>query len=353
MRDVYYEEKTECLTAIGLSYDPYDPAMSTGPSSAPALGDGNELQRVYAQFMLDHRMSPSNIPYALSLNEEEAVEYMKNPRVTMVQLWMRTNLKNQYRVAEENGLLDKIFISFFDEPGSEEKLNYILDSTVTMHETCPGFHSMDAIYLDLRLDGRNIIERLSDVTDMYCPKIQNFTGEIRETMLKLKAERGDTLFWYVCNGNETPGTINRLPCTPGTDKRLLFWQQYQQNVDGFLYWRATCWNGHEDVWSENYMTKKRNFFRGGGWPTDEGVLLYWHPETGMPVSTLGFEAMRDGIEDFQLMKMVEAVYGRDTVLTYVEQLTTDVKQYVRYEEGSTPLLEGLKNQLFDLLDPAA
>ena len=357
VRDVYYDEKTECQTTIGATYNPHDgnTAIKPGPDSAPELLHGNEMQKIYAEYLLDNRITPSEIPFPNGLRSEGAVEYMLNPRVTLVEYERSSDpdaLNETYRLAKENGLLDKFYFGFYDEPHEMEHLGHIIQESLTLNKYYPGFRSMDALLADLTWKDRNIIEQLSDVTTMYCPKISIFNGRIRDVMLKLKAERGDTLFWYT-SGSGTVETINITPCTPGADKRVLFWSQYQQNVDGFLYWRAFWWNDHEDVWDDGYMTLKHKFPKSDAFPTDDGVLVYWHPTTGLPVSTLGLESIRDGIEDFQLMKMAEAAVGREAVLAIVEQITTDPIEYLRYEDGSAPVIERLKAELFNLIDPAA
>ena len=377
VRDVYYDEKTECLSLIGLGYDKTDPNPSVpeGPEGAPAIGlqqtpgifANEELTRKYADFLLENRFCPSNLPLKDDLLSDDAAFYLDNPRYNSVYLryipawWKYSNehlsdLSKKYEVAKAHGWLDKIYFSYFDEPHEDGQLKQILREAKRSHfEGCvfPSKNLLDAILVDLpSADGKkNIIDRLSAATTVYCPKVQFFTGGIRDSMLRLKEERGDTLFWYVCSGS-TADTINRLPCTPGTDKRLLFWMQYQQNVDGFLYWRATFWNNSVDVWDRDYMSKGYRSTPTGAGGTDEGVMIYWHPVTGEPVSTLGFEAMRDGVEDFQLLKMVEAKFGREKALEYASQLATDVNKYVRYEKGSTQLLNGLRSQLFDLVENA-
>ncbi|MBO4413371.1 MAG: DUF4091 domain-containing protein [Clostridia bacterium] len=377
VRDVYYDEKTECLTLIGLYYDKADanPNVPEGPESAPALGwqqtkeeyANEELIRKYADFMLENRFCPSYLPLEDDLLSEDAAYYLDNPRYNSVYTrlipdWWRKSqehledLAKKYEVAKERGWLDKIYFSYFDEPHEDGQLKQIFAEAKRSHfEGCvfPTTNLLDAILVDLpSADGKkNIIDRMSAATTAYCPKVELFTGSIKESMLRQKAERGDTLFWYVCSGS-TADTINRLPCTPGTDKRLLFWMQYQQNIDGFLYWRATYWNRSADVWADDYMTKGYRKTESFGEGTDEGVMIYWHPITKEPVSTLGFEAMRDGVEDFQLLKMVEAKFGRDKALEYAEQLATDINKFVRYRKGSTTLLNELRSQLFDLLENA-
>ena len=371
VRDVSYEEKTECLSLIGLGYDKKD-TQNEGPEGAPPLGSqtgGGEWSRQllleYAYFMLDNRFSPATLPFPdelLNTDFDLVKSYMDNPRVTSVgisalnwtfpQAERSSNLDRQYEIASANGWVDKCYFSRYDEPHEENHLQEIIHNTWWVNAHFPTTNFIDAFFMDLPSGGRNIVERMSDYSTVYCPVIQFFKGSIKESMLRLKAERGDTLFWYVCSGS-TYDTINRLPCTPGTDKRLLFWMQYQQNVDGFLYWRATFWNRSEDVWDPSYMPTKLETMpltKPGEAGTDEGVMIYWHPVTKGPVSTLGFESMRDGVEDFQLLRMVEAKFGRDKALEYAEQLVTDINAFVKYSEGNTELLNRLRIQLFDLME---
>ncbi|MBQ7604473.1 MAG: DUF4091 domain-containing protein [Clostridia bacterium] len=365
VRDVYYEEKTECLTMMGLGYDKEDTnaAVPAGPESAPALGSQQasgkysnpDLYLEYAEFLLDNRFSMSWLPLQLDLFDDSAVvkKLMNNPRLTSVNIRGRGEaLAKKYKLASENGWLDKCYFAYFDEPTTEAHLQGIMGNAREVNQYFPTTHFLDAFGVNISAGGRNVVERMSDYTTVYCPVINVFRGELRESMLRLKAERGDTLFWYTCGSGKQAdvNAINCLPCTPGTDKRLMFWMQYQQNVDGFLYWATTFWNFSYDVWAEDYMDTKFPFPRSDGMPTDDGVLIYWHPVTKKPVTTLGFEAMRDGVEDFQLFKMAERKLGREKVLEYIEQLVTDINQFKKVSEGSTELLMDLRNQIFDLVE---
>ena len=364
VRNVLYDEKTECLTFFGLGYDKEDmnELVGRGPESAPPLGhqqQGGAWDRQlffdYVDFLLDNRFCPS-LPFEKGLLEDDfdlVKKYFDNPRLTTAGL-PQNNLEKQYEIAAENGWLDKIYFGSFDEPHEEWHMQTIVNNSHAVSRSFPTTHFLDAFYMDLPLGGKNIIERMSEYSTVYCPKVDFFQGYIRDSILKLKAERGDTIIWYNC-GEASYNTINMLPCTPGTDKRLLFWQQYQQNVDGYLYWRVTFWNNSLDVWAPDYMKtmiETEPLPRSTDAPYDDGVLIYWHPVTGAPVPTIGFEAVRDGIEDFQLLRMAERALGREKVLEFAEQLTTDVTEFVKYNEGSTEKLYGLRSQIFDLLESA-
>ncbi len=365
VRDIYYDEKTECLTMMGLGYDKEDTnqLMPKGPDSAPALGRqqasgrfaNQELLLEYTDFLLENRFCTTWLPFEwgiLDTDIELVRKYMDNPRFTSVNISERgAALSKIYKLFSENGWTDKCYFAAFDEPTKEEHLQYIMGNAREVNRFFPTTHFLDAFGVNISLDGKNVVERMAEYTTAYCPNTIAFNGEIKDSMLKYKAERGDTLIWYVCGG-QSNGYINALPCTPGTDKRLLFWQQYQQNVDGFLYWRVSLWNICYDIWADDYMETDFPFPKGSEFPTDDGVLIYWHPITKKPVTTLGFEAMRDGVEDFQLFRMAEAKFGREEVLRYVEQITTDVTEFVKYQDGSTELLNNIKNQVFDLLENA-
>ncbi|MBQ7604472.1 MAG: DUF4091 domain-containing protein [Clostridia bacterium] len=374
VRDVFYDDKTECMTMMGLGYDKEDtnPFMPAGPESAPALGSQQasgtfanpDLLLEYANFLLDNRFCPTALPfenYLLTDNFEALKSFTNNPRMTGVSIESKPFgspeevariLSDEYKIAKENGWEDKIYFGLFDEPTAESHMQYMIANAARVNESFPTTHFMDAFGVDIPLDGKNIVERMSEYSTSFCINTIAFDGAFRDSLLKLKSERGDTLFWYVC-GSQQSGFTNVLPCTPGTDKRILFWQQYQQNVDGFLYWRVSVWNFSFDVWADDYMNTKFPFPKSSSPPTDDGTLIYWHPVTKKPVTTLGFEAMRDGVEDFQLFKMAERALGREKVLEYVEQITTGVSSFRQYEDGSTELLNKLKNQIFDLLENAS
>jgi hypothetical protein len=169
-------------------------------------------------------------------------------------------------------------------------------------------------------------------------------------MLRLKEERGDTLMWYVCAG-QPYDTINLQGTTPGTEKRILFWQQYLYNIDGFLYFATTHWqflSEENDPWQDGYEDMKFKPLASNRAPTTDGVMVYWHPVTKMPVGGLGLEGTRDGIEDYQLLDMADKILGREATLTYVHRLTTALNEYTKDAE----LYMTVRNELAQAVEHA-
>ena len=61
----------------------------------------------------------------------------------------------------------------------------------------------------------------------------------------------------------------------------------------------------------------------------DGVMVYWHPDTQEPLGSLTLEANRDGIEDFQLLRMAEELLGKEEAMAYAERITTAVNVYIK------------------------
>jgi hypothetical protein len=63
----------------------------------------------------------------------------------------------------------------------------------------------------------------------------------------------------------------------------------------------------------------------------DGSLLYPGKKVGIdgPVSSIRLECIRDGIEDYSYLWLLEQKAGRDAVLPYVRKLTTEWKDFTR------------------------
>ncbi|MBQ4065524.1 MAG: DUF4091 domain-containing protein, partial [Clostridia bacterium] len=367
--DIYYSEKTECITMYCCGYERNDfGAGGPGPDSAPDMTVGTlgslawERRRQYYDFLLENRLSPIVVPLEGELLHEdfEAVKkYMNNPRFTAVQLNDHSNLEAQIEVAKENGWYDKLLFSLGDEPDSLSQINamkkraFVLTERtgITRFNASFGIAGGPGELWMIPEEGPNVVELMSEYTTFFTINAADVTdGPIKDSLLKLKFERGDTVLWYVCGpqGNRTD-LINHLTCTPGTEKRILFWQQYQNDIDGFLGFQTTRWNTYEDPWAEDYEERKfRPPIPTLEPPTGDGIVVFWHPETGAPLGSLTLEANRDGIEDFQLLRMAEQLLGKEVAMAYAERITTANNVYTK----DASLLAEVRQELGDALEAA-
>jgi hypothetical protein len=316
-----------------------------------------ETRQKYVDFMLENRLCPATLPLRNGLLDdiELVKKYMDNPRLTLTGI-TGGNTEAQAQVAAENGWFDKVSVMCGDEPTTEDgfqnvrsKALLVSGRTGITKMTC----AFGIMYTRELLEMQPIfVERMSEFTTFYCPDVYTAFGHqlTLDFMHKMREERGDTLFWYDAGPayGDTQKRPHIMTCAPGLEKRIIFWQQYLLDIDGFLYYHTAKWNQYLDFWAKDFEDTEKPFPKPGGVQAQEGlgVLMYWDPVTKEPVGSLSLEAVRDGIEDFQLLRMAERVAGRDEILRYVNRVSTGHTEFI----SDTEILEQVKDELFDLVE---
>ena len=110
---------------------------------------------------------------------------------------------------------------------------------------------------------------------------------------------------------------------------MLFWQLYQREVDGFLYWNATYYDRlpQRDPW------KDLDTFGDGVY--GDGILIYPGDPVGIdgPVASLRLKIARDGVDDIELFYLAEKLLGRDWVMERVNRATSSLTSVDVTEDG--------------------
>ncbi len=328
--NLYYSEKTECITIFQYGYSPNSDGllMVPGPASAPDMVADPKWEEIYCDYLLANRLGPYHLPVGENgIMDPKAAKYLDDPRVSMTFITegQQKNLVLQYEESLlHEGWFDKIAFIQFDEPHEAWHLDHIKGGIKRIKNLFETTQHVNPFYLDMSSFGESTVDFLAKWSTVHCPKTPYFNDNV-DAFMKLK-ERGDTILWYVC-GDQPYDMIDILPCVPGTEKRVLYWQQYQNDVDGILYYHTTWWNGIDDIWAEGYEEAQQKPPSALDNPTGNGVMMFWDPLTGEPVPTFSLESMRDGVEDFQLMKMAEEVLGKEAVMEFVNRVSTSLTEY--------------------------
>ena len=356
--DFALSEETACATSINLDQS-YLVRAHRGETE---LSD-TELYKVYYDYMLENRISAYTLPYPL--NREEAVAYMDNPRVTSF----------QYPI-NNTSIMRRLFTTTFNEEGGEARFNkaYYFSNIVdaaepedlealkahydqianTVSSYTPDYAQIPFWFISTYIndidyttgEGETIdqIEYYSDFVNLWCSKTFAYTdkeelsvpgakvlqpekwdsvyGTFKERMAE-KQQNGQKVWWFISWDVEAP-YINYYMQTDGTAQRILFWQQFDNNVEGFLYNFANFWLGDTADPYENNVSNAAYPDAHG-----ESILLYPGTKYGIdgPVGSLRMEAMRDGIEDYQMLTMLEDLGGEGAADTFIDQLTTGMVHY--------------------------
>lgn len=367
--DVYAEvwnfalsDETVCATAFGLSrYNIYS-------YHRQFESDDGVLYRAYYDFMLENRLSAYYLPY--SVLDDKADEYMSNPRVTSFMIDGRdhpnaslssgnmtdADLEAAYaKLSKNEDWMKKGYFYYVDEPWNGTMVSEIVQSADRLKEHFPDYR-LTVPYLNEQVDGRDLSETMRNAgVNLWCPLSAFWThsdctvpgankrfsastearyGTAEQRFAKY-VEQGDELWWYVCITPQYP-YANFFSTYQGTLSRVLFWQQYMYNIDGVLYWAVNDWqNGSE------WRTMDTGFAYG------DGRLIYCGAKYNLrgPISSIRLELVRDGIEDFQYLKMAEERFGREKVDEILRRVTTGILDYTRDPD----VLRQARNELGEML----
>jgi len=321
---------------------------------------GPTMYKKYYDLLLEHNVCAHTMPY--DIMSEEAEAYMSDPKVTsfVIGLWSAggwddAKLTQYYNRLKENPeWLKKALFYVIDEPTDEEALAKYKAYCDRLGKLCPGIGVIAPFYTNKQF-GTNMdqVDAMAPSTILWCPKLclwddsQSYdpfldykpSKSFAERMAEMQSE-GDKMWSYVCNDPIDPYAqlfIN----TAGVEQRLMMWQHYQRNIEGFLYWGTTSWGYRQkgqvtynniDPWETTFNGVRD----GNGSPVyGEGFLFY---PAGLdmrmfePVSSIRMKILRDGIDDIEFFYVAEKALGKEWVMNYVDQATPTLTSYVTNEQ---------------------
>ena len=244
-----------------------------------------------------------------------------------------------------------------------------------MKEYYPGYKLIVPMHLDTELDDKGKVdyfEYVKDSVNVWCPhnfffnafsnyranptltyrlttKIEQQLGTFAERMAKQQAE-GDEVWWYVTRYPQTPEISLSLE-TQAVRYRIMFWQQKLYDIDGFLYYCVNDWadcSGPDSV--THGVNSKHETDTSALTPYDcygNGILIYPGIPFGTsdPIGSLRLECVRDGIEDFDYLTLVDELYGEGTSDLVIKQITTSLGEYKADEDLFTEIRTAMGNMI--------
>ena len=152
-------------------------------------------------------------------------------------------------------------------------------------------------------------------------------------------ERGDEVWWYICISPRHPYANWFIEYT-ALEARLLWWMTYRQRMDGFLYYTMNRWPNQKEPMRLDGNNKTNwnpaSFKTANG----DGCLFYAGPDG--PIGTVRLENVRDGLEDFELLRLLgeeEADELCDRMISSLTEFTPDVEGFGRVRRELLERLE--------------
>ncbi len=168
---------------------------------------------------------------------------------------------------------------------------------------------------------------LAGAVDIWCPLTPNYNLAQAESF----RARGDRFWWYVCTGPKAPYSTLFID-HPATDLRVWLWQTWQNKVEGNLVWASNWWTSPTAFPDAPQNPYDDPMSYTGGYGLPRGTRAYWgngdgrflyppesaatpgrnggKPVLDPPVSSLRWEMLREGVEDYEFLHLLRDLLSR-------------------------------------------
>ena len=248
----------------------------------------------------------------------------------------------------EKGWLKMVYIYWFDEPGPKD-YEFVRGGMQRLKKYAPGLQTMLT---------EQVEEKLAGPIDIWCPVSPNYDHQAAEK----RRAHGERFWWYLCCGPKAPY------CTlfidhPATELRIWLWQTWQRKIVGVLVWTTNYWTSPAEFPDKHHpqnpykdpMGYRSHYDKPGVkqyWGNGDGRFLYppltaatpdvlgGGPVIEPPVSSIRWEMLREGIEDYEYLWLLreliaanraalgpEQVKAYESLLEVPESITRDMTTF--------------------------
>lgn len=223
-----------------------------------------------------------------------------------------------------NGLMKHACLYGFDERG-EEYYAGIADLCEKLKADFPDLPVLttSTLFRDYAKDRRAV------PTDIFCPCSNVYDVKAAD---ELRAG-GRKVWWYTCCGPWAPhANMASYEFPPIEGRILLGFMTYHAKADGFLFWHVNFWlaDGNapfdaRDTYLSDWSTRVVSSACAG-----DGVFLY--PGLNDIYPTIRLAQIRDGVQDYEWLKLLESRKGRPAAEAYCRELMTSFTSFTRDPE---------------------
>ena len=335
--DLTVSEETHCKNNF----------FSRGLFHKGELESTQRMLNLYTEALFEYRLSADNIvhgsyhtPAEIEYYVDLAYGYMQNPKCTNIGIPYATEsvkgytcikattfeayLKAFAKKSFENdyNMFKKLvcYLGIIDEPqlnGTFEALKVVVGvyrdtlervaSEIENDETITS--PIKAEVVDAMRKVRNTItthydEEFAEYIDTWCPMYHMYDGELIHNY-----DSQEERWWYGCISPRAPYPTYHIEDTL-LSARAVSWMQAEYGITGNLYWGYDLYANYNG----SYYEEIEDYYGGDAKRFDQvngdGYLFYPGKKYGIdgPVGSMRLEAIRDGIEEYELLYALMAKY---------------------------------------------
>lgn len=331
--------------------------------AAGELDGSLDMMEDYYEFFQDYRISLQSLPLATLSGEEmvkqvekyydqlTAYAILSQPGDISVDLTYNLDIAKEQILAlaaastPERNLLEKAVFYIEDETDFSDTdrynnaiakfraLDQFLEDCVTEIQKNPTFYAAfnDANKLTELTDTIRNIPNVVPVTDVgwildnsdsdyvkylncICVTYMGWNKAQITNLQDLCEEKGITIWWYGSSGTGMPYPNYHIADPNLLSARSVSWLQNKHDIQGNLYWDAAAYTDEANVSSQGdfyneYINIFENPYRSSdkNFPAGDGFLTYPGEAYGVdgPLPSLRLMSIRDGMEEYEMLKDVE------------------------------------------------
>jgi len=256
-------------------------------------GISQSLRMKFIDFLLEHRFNPTEQYIDVISPQVQYIPYCLERGANTIYLSGNYTgninaLKQRYDYIKRLGLIDMALVYIGDETNNWDLMR---QRSRTIRLNCPE--------LMIMIGGSKPRPELDRVIDIYDPQVggnSHYCLNENETHLIAESQaKGEKFFWYVAAGPMLP-YMNVQMEEPLIAARVFFWLTWKYRVTGFEYY---CYN----IWAHNLPQDGKRWpdipFSPQGWGDTNGDGMLFYPGPDGPFSSVRFENIRDGVEDWE------------------------------------------------------
>jgi hypothetical protein len=183
------------------------------------------------------------------------------------------------------------FQHILDEPHGSEPPYYARIADL-VHRNMPGVLTMDAV------DASDIPEELKTKCDVWVPQLGRFDNQM--DLIRDRIQSGHDVWFYTCLF-PNKRYLNRLIDYPLLKVRLLHWLNFRYGFTGFLHWGWSYWTPDPVKDTQPVIDANTQLL-----PPGDAFIVYPDPARKSVFSSIRLEAMREGVEDYELLRALKA-----------------------------------------------
>jgi hypothetical protein len=215
----------------------------------------------------------------------------------------------------QRGWLDESYVYWFDEPAPKDYA-FVKEGFDRLKSAAPDIRRMLTEQVEPALVGG---------PNIWCTLSDRFDREAAER----RRAHGETFWWYICTGPKAP-YAGLFIDHAGTDLRVWLWQTWKRRISGILVWRTNYWtspaaypDSQQNPYQDPMSWQAHGDFPEGTrrpWGNGDGRFLYPpqaaagqqtdEPILQGPVGSIRWEMLRDGIEDYEYLGMLQRLLDK-------------------------------------------